>query len=340
MTTIHDVAKKAGVSIAAVSYALNNKKSIGKEKKELILQIAEEMGYVPNSLAKGLLKGKTNIIGLIGTDIKDPYLATLTFQLEKYARASGLFLLLGNTGSDREHEQEIIKQFVSKNVDAILLFPGMYEQGSYQQIVNYLRKVKTPLICLDRDLPGVKTNYVIPDLEEGEYAAARYLIENGHKRLLYLGGDTLHITTQQRHQGFKRAMDEFGLSLSDSNFVNCGYSFEEGYEAVSALIRSGASLPTALLTTNDSVALGAYKALRQNSIRVPEDVSLIGYDDIALPTIDALPLTTVKIPLEEMARLAIDATNQLLSGGNMTLQYIVKPELIVRESVKAIELKL
>ncbi|WP_308638349.1 LacI family DNA-binding transcriptional regulator [Paenibacillus silvisoli] len=335
MTTIHDVAKKAGVSIATVSYALNNKKSIGKEKKELILKIAEEMGYVPNSLAKSLLKGKTNIIGLIGTDISEPYLGTLTSQLEKFARANGLFLLLGNTSNDRDHEQEIIRSFVSKNVDAILLFPGMYEQDSYQETVDYLNKVKTPFICLDRGLPGIETNYVVADIEEGEYAACQHLIANGHQEILFVGGDIRHPSTVRRQDGITRAMKEAGLSIGASGFLNCGYTFREGYEAVAAMLRSGASLPTALLTTNDSVAFGAIKALKEKGLRVPEDVSIVGYDDIVLPTMEELPLSTVRIPLDEMARVAIEGLQQLLSGELTTLRHTVRTELVVRASVRS-----
>ncbi|MFD0716560.1 LacI family DNA-binding transcriptional regulator [Paenibacillus sp. GCM10027626] len=337
--SIHEIAKRAGVSIATVSYALNNKKKISKEKKELILRIAEEMNYVPNSLAKGLLAKRTSIIGLIVPDISMPYTLAIIRHMEHYARQNDLFLLLGHTNGQMSTMRSIVDSFISKNVDGMILATGLgaADHKEMIKIVSRIQKYKVPNIIISPMQPvtAPSMNYVVPDLEEGEYQITRYLLSQDIKRLVFIGGQDSDYVAAIRRNGFRRALADYKLPAPAELFCDCGYQFQDGYQAILRLLDSGREVPKGIVAINDSVAFGIFKGLRERHLRVPEDVSLVGYDDIELPTLDFIPLTTVKIPVEEICRLSIEGLMKCREGIDMTFQYSLKPQVIFRESVLA-----
>jgi len=337
--SIYEIAKRAGVSTATVSYALNNKRKVSKEKKELILKIAEELNYVPNSLAKGLLSKKTNIVGLIVPDLSMPYTLAIIRHLEYFARKNNLYLLLGHTDGQMSTMRSIVDSFISKNVDGIILATGLgvSDYQEIQKVIARIQKYKVPAVMITpmNASAGPKINYVIPDLEDGEYQVTRYLLENGLDRLVFLGGRPSDYVTHIRREGFKRALEDFRIRPHEGLFRDCGYSFQDGYHEMLRYMEDGETLPSAFVAINDSVALGMSKALKEKDIRVPEDVSLVGYDDIELPTLDFIPLTTVKIPVEEVSKLCVEGLMKQWEGQNLTFQYSLKPQVVVRESVKS-----
>jgi len=336
--SIHEIAKRAGVSIATVSYALNNKKKISQEKKDLILRIAEEMNYVPNSLAKGLLAKKSSIIGLIVPDVAMPYTLAIIRHMEHYARQNDLFLLLGHTGGQMSTMRSIVDSFINKNVDGMILATGLgsADHSEITDIVSRIQKFKVPNIIITPMQPATapSMNYVVPDLEEGEYNVTRYLISQDVRKLVFMGGYEHDYVTEIRRNGFRRALVDEKVETAGDLFWDCGYQFQDGYQAILQLLDSGCALPDGIVAINDSVAYGIFKGLKERNIRVPEDVSLVGYDDIELPTLDFVPLTTVKIPVEEICQLSIDGLLKCRDGMNMTFQYSLKPQIIVRDSVK------
>jgi len=336
--SIHEIAKRAGVSSATVSYALNNKKKVSKEKKEQILRIAEEMNYVPNSLAKGLLAKKTSIVGLIVPDLSMPYTLAIIRHLENYARKNNLYLLLGHTDGQTSTMRSIADSFISKNVDGMILATGLggVEHNDIQKVVSRIQKYKVPSVVITplKATSVPRTNCVIPDLEDGEYQITRFLLEGGHEHLLFWGGRENDYVTSIRREGFRRALEEFRRPITTDSFVDCGYSFQDGYQTVLQWLDSGHPLPQAIAAINDQVALGIYKGLKQRGIRVPEDVSLVGFDDIELPAMDFIPLTTVKIPVEEISKLCFDGLMNYWEGQHHVFQYSLKPRIVIRESVK------
>lgn len=338
--SIHEIAKRAGVSIATVSYALNNKKNVSEEKREQIRKIAEELNYVPNSLAQGLLAKRTNIVGLIVPDLSVPYTLALIRHLEYYARQSQLYLLLGHTDGRANTLRSIVDSFINKNVDAIILATGLAlnEEEHMHKVIRRIQKFKVPLVIMSplEKLQAHKTNFVIPDLEAGAYQITRYLLEQGYRKLAYFGGYSSDYLTMTRHHGFARALEEAGLPAAPGSFHYCGYTFQDGYQGIAGFLDAGHVLPEALVAINDMVAQGLYKGLRERGIRVPEDVALVGYDDIDMPTLDFLPLTTVKIPVDEMSKLCIDGIIKCREGNNLTFQYSLEPAIVVRDSVKSL----
>lgn len=335
MVTIKDVAKRAGVSIAAVSYALNDKEGVNEETKKRVREIADEMGYIPNSLAQGLLSKKTNIIGLVIPDISNLYNASFINHLNFYARQNNYFLLLGNTANDIANVKEIVNDFLHKNVDALIIVPHNYcEDNTYESIVYDAKRRHIPVLFTNMNFPGLKTSYVVPDLEEGQYQITKYLLENGLKDLIFVGGYKKYYYSDVKYKGFHRALDEFNINERKDNFYEAApnYSFKDGYEFAGRFPEDN-KLPDAFVAVNDMVAYGMIKGLKQHGIRVPEDVSFVGFDDIEMPIVDSVGLTTMRIPIEEMARLCMEIIGEGAES-KLLKQYILQPELITRDSVK------
>jgi LacI family transcriptional regulator, galactose operon repressor len=334
MITIKDVAKKAGVSIAAVSYALNDKGGVTEETKKKIKLAAEELGYVPNSLAQGLLSKKTNFIGLIVPDIANVYTANFIKYLNQYAYKSNFFLLLGSTSGDIDEEKKIVDKFIGRNVDALIILPHNYRnEGFYRDLIRSATKKRVPCLFANMSFPGIKTNSVVPDFEEGQYKITRYLLKSGLKDFTFIGGPRTHYYSEIKYQGFLRALHESNITYSDDTYIGCGtnYTFEDGYQMIREYLPDNA-LPEAFVVVNDLMALGLIKGLNECGVSVPEDVSVTGFDDIELPTMKSTNLTTVRVPLEDMARLCIEVLKEG-KAGNVIKQFVLQPELVIGDSV-------
>lgn len=336
--TIYDVAKRAGVSIATVSYALNDKPGIGVKTRQRIKDLAREMGYMPNSLATSLLSRKTDIIAVIVPDLVNTYCNTFVKFFEQQAQASGFFVLLGCPGGDAQSEKELVNRFVAKNVDAFVVLPGNYHDVEvYQDIVSLVHQRKIPLVFMGLTIPGIHASSVTCDLEQGQFDLTCCLINKGIRKMVFVGGHRDQYYPRIRYQGFTRALQEHGIS-PDNTFQECGdtHTFEDGVAALHGFVKEGRSLPEAFMAMNDSVALGMVKSLRERSLYVPKDVSLTGFDDIPLPTVDAPSLTTVKIPLQEMSQACLKAIKATRENVKKVKQLAFKPMVIERESVRIV----
>ena len=334
MITIKDVAKRAGVSIATVSYALNDKEGVNETNKAKIKQIAEEMGYVPNSLAQSLLSKKTNVIGVVIPDISNNYTANFIKYLGIYARANGYFLLLGTLSDSPETEIDIFNKLTAKNVDGFVIMPGVYDELVYKEITSKMNRRNIPFLFAGLNFPGIKSNYVVPDLEEGEYQITRYLLKEGFRDLVFVGGKRGEYYSEVRYKGLLRAYEEFELLHDASRYIvlSNDYDFNSGYQVVETFLNHS-PLPEVFACLNDSVAYGIIKGLKERGLSVPKDVGVVGFDNLEILTFDAALLTTVSIPIEEMAKLCIDILKN--DEGKKVLKQILLPtEIIVRGSVK------
>lgn len=334
MVTIKDVAKKAGVSIAAVSYALNGKGGVKEETKRRVLQIAEEMGYIPNSLAQGLLLKKTHVIGVVIPDISNTYTANFIKYLEMYARKNGFFLLISTLFNSSESEIDVFNKLIAKNVDGFIITPGAYEEAVYKQVCAKMNKRNIPYIFANINFPGIKSSFVVPDLEEGEYQLTRSLLEMGFRDIAFAGGSRDFYTSAIRYKGFRQALDDFGLTHDETRYIDCGnkLDFKDGYRTISEYLNRY-SLPEVFVALNDSMAYGIIKALKELGLKVPENVGVAGFDDIEMPTVDTVPLTTVRIPVEELARLCIEVMKET-EGKKILKQFLLSTEVVIRQSTQ------
>lgn len=334
MITIKDIAKRAGLSIAAVSYALNGKEGVSEETKQKVRDIAAEMGYIPNLLAKGLISKRTDILGLITPDVSNPYTANFIKYLDMYARESGYFLLLGSLTRDQENEAEVFEALIAKHVDGFIITPASDHETTYQEIAAALNKAGKPFLFVNVAFPGIKASYVVPDLEEGEYQLTLYLLQEGFKDFVFCGAKRTNYYADIRYRGFLRALREFGFNHDAAKYVVCGdaVGFAEGYQAVKEFGKKF-RFPEVIIAQNDMMAYGIIKGLREYGLSVPRDIGVAGFDDLELPSFDTVPLTTVRIPVAAMAEQCIDIMNES-NHNKMIRQLILPTEVVIRESVK------
>lgn len=329
MSTIADVAKRAGVSAMTVSRVINNSGYISQETRQRVEQAIAELGYVPNALARGLRFKQTKTLALVLTDITNPFFTTLARGVEDTASAQGFSVIFCNTDESKEKETSYLNVLVQKQVDGVLLVPAQ----SAPESVTFLRERGVRFVVLDRRIPDTDTDTVRGDSEQGAYALVRHLLELGHRRIAALSGPEVVSTAADRVAGYRRALAESGL-MPEPELVRYGsFTQESGYRMAQAALAL-AQPPTALVTGNNFIAIGALRALREAGLRVPDDISLVTFDDLPAAVIIDPFLTVAAQPAYEMGRRATALLlERLAEGGPPAPQEIVLPaKLIVRRS--------
>ena len=329
MHTIHDVAKRAGVAPITVSRVINNSGYFSEATRERVEAAIAELGYIPNRLARGLRTKRTNTLALIMTDITNPFFTTVARGVEDTAGEAGYTVTYCNTDESEAKEQKYLDLLIQQQVDGILLVPA----GSTPDSVKFVQKHGTPVVVLDRRLPGAETDSVRCDSEEGAYQLVRFLLDLGHRRIAMFGGPEGVSTAEDRLVGYRQAMAEAALE-DISDLVQAGsFTQASGYEMAKQAI-SITPRPTAIFAANNFIAIGALKALQDYGLKVPEDLALVAFDDLPQALVAFPFLTVVVQPAYKMAQ---EATKLLLTRLNddtrREYQEIVLPtELIVRQS--------
>ncbi|HVU14763.1 MAG TPA: LacI family DNA-binding transcriptional regulator [Phototrophicaceae bacterium] len=329
MSTIGDVARRAGVSTMTVSRVINNSGYISQETRERVEQAIAELGYVPNALARSLRFKQTKTIALIITDITNPFFTTVARGVEDTASEHGFSVIFCNTDESQDEESDYLTLMVQKQVDGIILVPAHSSRAS----AAFLQDHKVPFVVLDRRIAGMELDTVRCDSEIGGYQLTRHLIDLGHRRIAMLSGPLLVSTSADRLAGYRRALDEAGLehaeffgSLSNAD----GYRMAR--EALTAPQR-----PTAFFAANNLVAIGALRALLEQGIRVPQDLSVVSYDDLPESMIFDPFLTVVAQPAYDMGQQATRLLLNRLSGIDTTAprEVLLPAPIIARKSSAA-----
>jgi len=328
--TLQDIAKKAGVTTTTISRALNNKPDVSPKTKDRILRIAKNLGYTPNLLAKSLRSQKSKTIGVVLADISNPFFAAVAKGIEDAAHKRSYSIILCNTDEEYEKEEEVLQVLVEKRVDGLLITPV---QKEYKDILR-IKERRIPLVLIARHFDTIETNSVVSDDVLGGFLATEYLIKKGHKRILYISGP-LHISSAlERLKGYKRALKEYKIPLKEK--LVRGYTAKMGkaYTLMRRILKEKLDF-TAIFTFSDFLALGVMKAIREEKLKIPDDVAVVGYDDIEFASVLEIPLTTVHMP---KYRLGMEGTNMLIdeiekkSTNREPQRLTIKPELIVRKS--------
>lgn len=325
--TIKDVAALAGVSCATVSRALDDRPEISAETKGRVRAACAKLGYIPNAAARGLAGQSTHTIGLIVPDISNPYFAGMTTAIEQAAARSGYRVLLSNSMRDQTRELQAIDVFLSRQIDGIILSAlSPVSQVRHKEIVGTL-----PYVCLGVNHDAA-CSYVMPDNAAGAYEAARYLLRLGHRDLVFLGGRGDSRTREQRIAGFQRALEEEGLTGRVLPGPEDPMSLRRwSYEQALALFQTR-PLPHAIFAFSDMTALKVLEAAEECGIRVPEDVSLVGFDNISFSALPRIHLTTVSQKKHRQGRLAVQRLLEQMQGGAPRTADLIQPELIVRST--------
>lgn len=324
--SIKDIARLANVSHPTVSRALRNSPLVNRETAARIRSIAQEQGYRASALARGLVTQRTRTIGLV-TALDDPASAEVTCGVEAAANDFGYAAFLVHSHRDAEHARRSVEELAERRVDGIVL----NSPHSAALYLPLLKGLGIPIVLVNDHRPGEPVHPVSVANQEGMRAAAQYLIELGHRRIAYLGDRSGYHSDAARCAGYKAALGRSGITPASELTVACDGSLESAIEAMHELLRLNKP-PTAVCCYNDMAALGAMRAIRARRLRVPEDVSVTGFDDLFFAAYLAPPLTTVRQPLRQMGQMAMEVLLKLMSGQDAPQQTKVDAELIVRSS--------
>lgn len=329
MTTIKDVAEKAGVSISTVSHVINGTRFVSEELIQRVLTVMEELHYHPNTLAQGLRRGDTKTIGLIVPDNSNPFFAEIAHTIEDLGFQNGYSVILCNSHGDLDREATYLDLLISKQVDGVIFISA----GSNPEHLGELISRNIPVVVADRDLEYDSVDVVLVNNEKGGYKATRYLLDLGHTKIACVTGPTELTPSAARYRGYLNALNGAGLSINDSYVITGDFQVDGGERAMLQLFALD-SPPTAVFLCNDLMAFGAFRALRKLNRHVPEEISIIGFDDIKLASIITPALTTVAQPLSDLAKTAVNLLiNRIQHGGDVkTERIILDPVLVVRDS--------
>ena len=335
-TTIRDIAAHTGMSITTVSLVLNNKPSkISEKTKKKILEAAKELNYNPNQLAVGLITKKTRTLGLIVSDISNIFFSILAKGVEQACQKEGWSVVLCNNWDLHERDMELIEVLAGRGVDGIIYCMSS-DSNREKALESYelLKKNNMLFIEIDNDYDGGAKHNVFFDNEKGGYLAARHLIDCGHTKIACITGPNGPSYTSGRIQGYRKALAEAGIACDSNLLVEGDYTMESGVLAAETLW--GRDF-TAIFAFNDMMAFGAFKFFREQGVRVPEDISLVGYDDVPLCELLEVPLTTIRQPILEMGNTAaLNMIRFIETGSDEDTNVRFTPVLMERKSVRHI----
>ena len=327
--SIYDVAEKAGVSVVTVSRVLNNATTVRETSKAKVLAAVEALNYQPSAAARSLAKGKTNVIGIILPNLSDPFLSEVVLNVDLTLERMGYALAISVIDDTETMFLERTNFFMQQErADGILVLTPLFEDD----FVQSLQKKGIPFVIMDNQRYPFTVPSVVVDNFKGGYDAAKYLLNKGHERIAYIGGPEKLLSAEDRLSGFSKALAELGLS--PVGIFKGEFEIETGFRATLELIQSG-QRATAVFAGDDHIAFGIIDALRMNQLRVPEDMSVIGFDDHPFSGKLHPLLTTLKQPAKEMAEAAVDMLMSIMRK-EVKRNAIVKlePSLIERESVR------
>ncbi|SFA94999.1 transcriptional regulator, LacI family [Cohnella sp. OV330] len=327
-TTIYDVAREAGVSIASVSNAINGKGKIGKKKREEILKVMERLNYQPSVIASALTGKKTYTLGLLIPDVANPFFAEIARAVEDIAHSAGYSVITCSTDNQDERVLAYIRLLEQKSVDGILI-----GTGGGADILAQLAEKPLPTVTIAREVQGLPVSGVATDDFRGATLAAAHLLALGHRRMAVLAEDLKVSSSQERVRGFRFSLFEAGIRLEDRDILPCASSIEDGKRATLELLRRE-DRPTAVFCSNELLAVGALQAAREAGISVPAELSVVGYDNTLLSTATNPLLTTIAQPIEQMVKLAFELLigSGQESAGLVPQRIVMQPELVERES--------
>jgi LacI family transcriptional regulator len=330
MATMNDVARAASVSIATVSHVINGTRFVSAERVERVHTAMRELGYTPDATARSLRVGRTDTIGLVVPDNSNPFFAALARGIEEAGFEAGYTTILANSNERPDREHRYVSTLVSKRVDGLILSPS---RGDHSTLTRLLQNARIPVVVVDRDAELPNADIVLYDNEGGSHAAARYLIELGHRKIACVAGPADASSATDRVRGFCNALADAGLAVPDRAVVEADFHFSGGREATARLLDSGVEF-TALFAANDLMAAGAIRELAARNIAVPADVAVIGFDDAPLAEMISPALTTVRQPLQDMAHSAVSLLlSRVTSGdGGKPVRKVLPTSLVIRDS--------
>ncbi|WHH59084.1 LacI family DNA-binding transcriptional regulator [Petroclostridium sp. X23] len=333
--TIKDVAKKAGISTTTVSLVLNNKSNarISEKTRQLVTNAAMELNYIPNQMAVGLATKKTQTIGLLLPDVNSYHFTSLIHSIEAACKKTNYFLMIGTISSGSENELTYITNFINRGVDGIIFDPSLCSKEFSQKYVNSIASLNVPVISLGPVNASLLPNSIVPDYRQGGYIAATHLLEMGHRRIGFFITCADFNAVSAISDGYQDALDEWDIPY-DSNLVFEGtLHSDSGYQCLDKLLNQNI---TAIFSSSDIAAYGIYRYAREHKIRIPDDLSVVGFSDITLSAALDVPLTSVSFHMDRIARKSVNLLRKVSESKEQLIPEIIPPNLILRSSTRKI----
>lgn len=326
--TIYDIAREAGVSIATVSQVINGKGKISEKRRAEIMEIMERLHYQPSAIAAALTGKQTYTLGLLVPDISNPYFAELARAVEDRSRQLGYSVVICSTDNKDERVERYLNLLQQKRVDGMMIGTGI----DNAEILSPLLQQSIPVALIARHMPSLSVHTVTIDDILGGRLAAEHLLELGHTRVAVLSEPSKVSSSQERVRGFREALIKAGYTLEPNQIRESAADLSSAKKEA-LLLLGEIDHPTGLFCCNDIQAIGALQAAKDLGLRVPEDVSIIGFDNTILASVTSPPLTTVAQPIEDLGHRAVDLLIEELKDERKEPQKIVlKPELVIRDS--------
>lgn len=336
--SIEDVAKRANVSISTVSRVLNRRNVVNPETRKRVEAAIQALDYRPNVFARGLMLQKSNILGLLLPDLHGEFYSEIIRGANLKTRELGYHLLVTSVTADDDGKEVIGTVATQGLVDGIVVMVS--EMNS--QIRSSLPSARVPIVVLDGEVPGVKHDTVAIDHGEGAKAMAHHLVNSRPEdRLIFVGGKETNLDTIDRLAAFRETLSNEGRAPTAEDIIHLDYTYETAFEYASDCILQWASGPTTIFAANDEMAAGVIDAAIAATLRVPEDIRVVGFDDTRVAQLTRPRLTTVRVPMADMGASAVELLcKRLADPSRATTKVTLQTELVVRESCGAIERKI
>ena len=330
MATMKDIARLAQVSTSTVSHVINGSRFVSDEIREKVMRIVVELNYTPSYIARSLKVKATKTIGLLVTATNNPFFSEVMAGVEQYCQKNQYNLIIATTGGDAKRLQQNLQTLIHKQVDGVLLMCG---DSRFQADMELT--VPLPLVVMDWWFTELNADKILENSERGGYLATKSMVDVGHQKIGIITGNLRKSVAKNRLQGYKKALSEANIVLNPDWIVESHFDFEGGIVGAQKLL-SLSDRPTAIFCCSDTIAIGAYQAIQNQGLRIPQDISIMGYDDIELARYLFPSLSTISQPKAELGRLAVETLLQRIQEPNENYRTLVlEPACILRESVSS-----
>jgi LacI family transcriptional regulator len=333
--TIKDVAKRAGVGIATVSRALHGSSQVSPETAARVRKVIEELGYRPNTNAQTLASGHSHLLGLVVSDITNPFFPELIKGFEAVALDHGYDVFVASTNYDPARTALCVKRMIERKIDGVAIMTSEIDPS----LADTFAKRKVPLVFLDVGQVGIGVSNVKVDYAHGIAQAVEHLLALGHRRIAFISGPLRLDSVIERRDAFLDRLDQASGGPPVESLVEEGNHKADGGFAAMERVLERRPCTTAVIASNDLTAIGAMRAIRQRGLRVPEDISVVGFDDIQMAQFTEPPLTTVKLIRTEVARLACEALLHSIETRGTGVEFCMSTALVVRASTGPVRLE-
>ncbi len=333
--TIADIAREAGVSISTVSRVMNNTKPVSSELRERVYHTIEKNHFKPNALAQGLITKKTNTVGIVVPDISNPVFGALTKGINSVCTKKGYTIMVCESGGEQEQEMKLLDVLEDKQTDGVL-FAGV---SVNQVLIDAMLKKQYPVVLVTQESAAGENviDTATHDNVKAFYDATKFLLNNGHERIAYLGGPSHDFSSgRKRLKGYLKALEEAGINVPDSYIEQGEFTFQSGYAGMKRIYEENNVLPTAVVAGSDLIAIGGVQFLNSVGVSVPEEMSIIGFDDLDFATYFRPELSTVRIPYYAEGQKAAKELIKLMMGCKEdAATHYVSHKIIRRGTTKA-----